>query len=461
MESDLKESVYKYIQENSQKLKPAKVSGPKPVKKSEPKKENSAEKKPVEQVVVEEKPVEVKPIEEKPIEQTSEETPKKEFEQVITPWNVDAGENGVDYMKLIKRFGSSPIDQALLDRFEKVTGHPLHIWLKRGLFFSHREMNLILDAYEKGEKFYIYTGRGPSSGSLHLGHLIPFKFTQWLQEVFDVPVVIQLTDDEKFLWKNLTLEDAYNFGLENIKDIIACGFDIKKTFIFLDSQYIGEMYYNICRIQKCVTINQARGIFGFSENSNIGQQAFPAIQASPSFSSTFKKVLGDRKMKCLIPCAIDQDPYFRMTRDVAPRLNEYKPALLHSKFIPALQGLQTKMSASNDNTAIYVTDTPKQIKKKINQHAVSGGGATVEEQRAHGADLSKDMAYQYLEFFLEDDQKLQEIREAYSTGKMLTGEVKAVLIEIVQGIIKEHQDNRAKITDEILNEFMSVRKLEF
>lgn len=75
--------------------------------------------------------------------------------------------------------------------------------------------------------------RGPSSGSLHLGHLIPFKFTKWLQDVFDVPVVIQLTDDEKFLWKNLTLEDAYNYGIENIKDIIACGFNVKKVLIFL------------------------------------------------------------------------------------------------------------------------------------------------------------------------------------------------------------------------------------
>ena len=25
--------------------------------------------------------------------------------------------------------------------------------------------------------------------------------TQWLQEAFDVPLVIQMTDDEKFLWK--------------------------------------------------------------------------------------------------------------------------------------------------------------------------------------------------------------------------------------------------------------------
>lgn len=54
---------------------------------------------------------------------------------------------------------------------------------------------------EKGEPFYIYTGRGPSSESLHLGHMVPFLFTKWLQEAFDVPLVIELTDDEKFLFK--------------------------------------------------------------------------------------------------------------------------------------------------------------------------------------------------------------------------------------------------------------------
>ena len=52
------------------------------------------------------------------------------------------------------------------------------------------------------------TGRGPSSESLHLGHLIPFHFTLWLQKAFKVPLVIQLTDDEKFLWKSLELDEA-------------------------------------------------------------------------------------------------------------------------------------------------------------------------------------------------------------------------------------------------------------
>ncbi|CAF4920690.1 unnamed protein product, partial [Rotaria sp. Silwood2] len=70
-------------------------------------------------------------------------------------------------------------------------------------------------------------------------------------------------------------------------------------------------------------------IFGFTESDCIGKIAFPAIQAAPCVSSSFPFIFGEKikhEYPCLIPCAIDQDPYFRMTRDVAPRLNFPKPA---------------------------------------------------------------------------------------------------------------------------------------
>lgn len=57
--------------------------------------------------------------------------------------------------------------------------------------------------------------------------------------MFDVPVIIQLTDDEKFLWKNISMEEAKSFAEENIKDIIALGFDPENTFIFSDLEYFG------------------------------------------------------------------------------------------------------------------------------------------------------------------------------------------------------------------------------
>nr|CAD7455739.1 unnamed protein product [Timema tahoe] len=367
-------------------------------------------------------------------------------------------------MRTGERFGSSQIDDELLARFEKVTGKPVHHWLRRGIFFSHRDLHQILTHYEQGKPFFLYTGRGPSSDAMHVGHLIPFVITKWLQEVFDVPLVIQLTDDEKYLWRDVKLEDITRLARENAKDIIACGFDIEKTFIFSDFDFIGqcpEFYRNMVRVAKCVTFNQVKGIFGFGDSDPIGKISFPAVQATPSFSSSFPFIFGKANIPCLIPCAIDQDPYFRMTRDVAPKLGYHKPALLHSVFFPALQGARTKMSGSDPNSSISLRDTPKQIKNKVNKHAFSGGQATVEEHREKGGNCEVDISYQYLRFFLEDDAKLEQVHKDYSSGALLTGELKKMLIEVLQPIVTTHQQNRLQVTDEIVQQFMTPRKLKF
>lgn len=118
-----------------------------------------------------------------------------------------------------------------------------------------------------------------------------------------------------------------------------------------------------------------------------------------------------------------------MTRDLAPRLKYEKTATVYSTFFPGLEGMKSKMSSSDGTHSILLTDSAADVKRKINKYAFSGGGATVEEQREKGANLDIDMSYQYLTFFLEDDQELADIAEKYSTGKMLTGEIKGILIE--------------------------------
>ncbi len=62
---------------------------------------------------------------------------------------------------------------------------------------------------------------------------------------------------------------------------------------------------------------------------------------------------------------------------------------------------------------------------------------------------------------MEDDAKLQKILDDYSTGAMLTGEVKKELIGILQEMVKDHQERRAQVTPEVLEQFMAVRPLEF
>lgn len=397
---------------------------------------------------------------------TNDDKDNVENDQIVNIETVVAADNkGIDYEKLIKQFGSSKVESSHIERIAKLSGKPVHHFLKRGIFFSQRDLKVILDAVESKKKFYLYTGRGPSSEAMHLGHLIPFIFTKYLQDAFDVPIVIQLTDDEKFLWKNLKLEEAYRLAYENAKDIIACGFDVNKTFIFSDIDYVGgckEFYKNILKIEKCVTFNQVRAIFGFTDSDPIGKISFPAIQAAPSFSNSFPHIFGEKHdVPCLIPCAIDQDPYFRMTRDVAPRLGYLKPSLLHSTFFPALQGAKTKMSSSDPYSSILLTDTASQIKKKVNKHAFSGGKDSVEEHRKYGGDITVDIPYQYLTFFLEDDEKLQKIKEDYTSGKMLSGEIKKELISVLTPLVAAHQERKKEVTDEIVKQFMTPRKLIF
>ncbi|GMT10580.1 hypothetical protein PFISCL1PPCAC_1877, partial [Pristionchus fissidentatus] len=396
---------------------------------------------------------------------SQESSSSSEKGDVITPWDVSAeAATGVDYNKLIVRFGVKKITDDLVDRLERLTGKRAHPMLRRGMFFAHRDFSQILDRYEKGEPFFLYTGRGPSSRSLHLGHLLPFFFTKYLQEALDVPLIIQMTDDEKFIWRSdLTVGESKKMTKENMKDIISVGFDPEKTFIFQDFEYMCPPFYeNIVRIWKYVTGNQARSIFGFIGEDSMGKAAFPAIEAAPCFASSFPHIFKGRKdIGCLIPCGIDQDPYFRMCRDVAPRLNSPKPSLIYSKFLPALQGSQCKMAASDANSCIYLSDTPKEIKNKINKYAFSGGRPTVEEHREKGGDCEIDISYQFLTYFMEDDQRLEEIRLAYSSGQMLTGELKKIAIEEVTRVINEMQSRRVSITDEVVDLFTSVRPLKY
>jgi len=393
----------------------------------------------------------------------------KAQEQKVTPWEVegavvDGQAQIIDYEKLIKQFGTRAMSEETLTRFTAVTGHQPHHYLRKGYFFSERDFNKILDLYEQGKPFFLYTGRGPSSGCMHLGHLVPFLFTKWLQEVFDVPLVIELTDDEKFLFKpKLTIEDVKSFAKENAKDIISVGFKPENTFIFSDLEYMnGAFYENVVRTSRQITTSTAKAVFGFQDSDCIGKVHFASIQIATAFPSSFPDVLGlPPKTPCLIPCAIDQDPYFRVCRDVAEKLKFAKPALIHSKFFPALQGSTTKMSASDENSAIFLDDTPKKIAKKVNKYAFSGGQTSVEEHRSKGGNPDVDVAFQYLSFFLDDDAKLKEIYDSYKKGELLSGELKKLAIDEITKFVVEFQEIRKNVDQNVLDQFMKPHKLVY
>ena len=226
----------------------------------------------------------------------------------VTPWEV-TGE--IDYDLLQQRFGTTPIDDALLERLARYGD--LHYMLRRGIFYSHRDMIPLLDEYDKGNRFVLYTGRGPS-GNTHLGHIMPWIFNKWVQDTFGVEMLFQLTDDEKFLFKDLTLEDTGKMAYENALDFIALGFDPKKTRIIVNTKNVDKLYPVALKVAKKVTFSTAKAVFGFENSTNIGSIFYTTMQSVPAFLPTDE---AGKQVPVLIPCG--QGHQGRRTRSRIPQ----------------------------------------------------------------------------------------------------------------------------------------------
>jgi tryptophanyl-tRNA synthetase len=364
-----------------------------------------------------------------------------ENEMVVTPWEV---KGKVDYERLIREFGTQPLTDALLKKITEHTGK-LHLQLQRRLFFSHRDLDTVLELYEKGTKFVLYTGRGPS-GPVHIGHLVPWIFTRHLQEKFGTRLYFQMTDDEKFLVDDeATLPQTQKYAYENALDLIALGFKPENTFIIYDVQDIDLLYDVTLEVAKRITYSTAKAAFGFEDSTNIGWIFWPALQAVPCF--IHKKLTGEN-VPALIPAAIDQDPYWRVTRDIAQKLGYHKPAQIHCRFLPGL-GPGGKMSASEPETSIFTMDPPELVKRKI-WNAFTGGKPTAAEQRKTGADPTLCSVFQYYVYlFEEDDKKLMERERKCKAGEVLCGECKKDLVERLNKFLEEHREKREKAKDVI------------
>ena len=168
---------------------------------------------------------------------------------------------------------------------------------------------------------------------------------------------------------------------------------------------------------------------------------YTSLQSAPCFIED---------MPVLIPFGVDQDPHFRITRDIAPKMNKPKPALIHNIMIPALGGPKGKMSASNENETIYTTDSPEIVKKKINKHAFSGGQPDIEEHRKKVVTQTSTYHINILGSSLSQMiKKLKQIHDDYKSGKMLTGELKQLLIEKINKFLAAHQQKRERARDQL------------
>jgi tryptophanyl-tRNA synthetase len=250
---------------------------------------------------------------------------------------------------------------------------------------------------------------------MHLGHLIPFIFTKWLQETLDTQLIIQIAEEEKSAFKKESYEKIYKLGKNNAKDIASLGFDYRKTFIFMNRDYrlkCKNFEILTSHLKSKTSLNEIKKIFGFTDDASISMIDWPFYQTSPAFYQSFPNIFKDKPAYCLVPHAIDQDPYFRLGRDLPNVIKEYKlikPCNIMSKFVPPLSGDEGKMSSSEGvDSTIFLNDSEVNIRKKVLKYTFSGGGGdgSLKDHKLYGGNPEKDMAFQYLKYFEYDDFKL-------------------------------------------------------
>lgn len=358
----------------------------------------------------------------------------------IDPW---ASEDVGNYDKLLNEFGIEDFGK-MIRRVDKP-----HMLMRRGVVFGHVDFDKISDAIKKKQRFAMLTGLMPS-GRFHLGHKMVADQIIYYQNL-GAKVFICVADVEAYNMRLGSMERLRKTAVEEyLLNYIALGLKPKNCDFYFQSHRSKDVeksnaYYKLVSMSsKKVTMNQLKAIYG---NITPGKITSVMHQVADILHPELKEFGG--KKPVVVPVGVDQAPHLRLTRDIAARFNksgEYDfilPSSTYHKFMKGLKG--GKMSSSDPYSYMALTDSEKIAKEKIIKHAFSGGRETIKEHRKKGGVPEIDVSYQMLYFMFEpDDKKIKKIHDDYKSGKLLTGELKQMLIEKLTRFLLQHQEKREK-----------------
>ncbi len=360
----------------------------------------------------------------------------------IDPWK---GQDIKDYGKLIEQFGIQDFKK-ILPRLDEP-----HLLMRRGLIFGHRDFQRILEARKRGKSFSMMTGLMPS-GKFHLGHRALAEQFIFYQNM-GARLYICVADIEAYNMRDKTLRELRDIAIEEyLLNYIALGLKPKNVDFYFQSSRSSEAkkanaYYRLIGlVSRKTTFNEMRDIYGelspgkiMSVMTQVADILHPQL---PEFGEP---------QPVVVPVGVDQDPHIRLTRDIASRMKEFgfmSPSSTYHEFMLGLKG--HKMSSSDPYSYIALDDDEKTVKEKVMKHAFSGGRGSLREHRQKGGIPEVDVAFNILLFGAEpDDRKLRKVYDEYSSGSMLTGELKQLTIEKLTGQLRKHRQSREKARSKV------------
>ena len=340
-----------------------------------------------------------------------------------------------DNRKLVSEFNAKPIGT--------VRELPRFYTFENNLIHSHRDFDIFFKRLRSGERSAIVSGLN-ASGQLHLGHKVVFDTNLLFQKEYGVHVFIPISDDESYVSKKVaTQEDALKNAMALAREMLAYGFDPKKTHIIIDQVYT-NIYNLAIKLSRHITMSEIKAIYGYKNEENVGLHFYPTIQSAHVLLP--QHLFGIRNV--LVPIGPDEDAHLRAARDIASRTGMEKPAVLHTIFLPGVDN--AKMSKSKNNAIFYNDDEKTITKKRMN--AFSGGRSTIEEHRRLGGNPDVDVSYIYLRSYFLNRRESEALAKEYRDGKLLSGELKKMLAEKVIDEVRRVKENLAKVTNGELEE---------
>lgn len=324
-------------------------------------------------------------------------------------------------------------------------------YFHRNILYAHRDFDKIFAAITANEEWAIVSGLNPS-GALHFGHKAMLDTLLWFQQTFNARIYLPITNDESYVvGKASSLrESLYNAYELVIPSVIALGFDPKLTHIFVHSHY-PDLANAAMFFSKHTNYNSVRRLFGWTGSENPGVVFYMgALQMTSIIMPQLPEFGGPKSV--LVPVGIDQHPYISLSRDIANRLGLVPPSELIWKFLMGLKGPGSKMSSTDPNSAIYLTDTPDRATKVIRQ-AYTGGNSLKHVHEELGGIPEVCPVFSLLSYNFLTNDEWDQLDTDYRSGALLSSELKKLAIDHVCKFLVEHQKKREQAKKQ-LNDFL-------
>lgn len=345
--------------------------------------------------------------------------------------NLPDTENKEVVEKLIRQFGLSTFSAAEMRRYD-------HRLFRRGIVIAHRGFGPVAERIRQGRPFIQMTGVA-CSGPMHMGHKVDtdlFLFFKSLGArcyycVADIDGYVSRPDS-----KVPSLERAKEIAVDNLADALALGLD--RSDVYVQSRKERRYYEFAFELSKKFTFSTLLAIYG--KDYSPGKNSANMLQYCDMLHQQLKEFSGP--MPSLTGIGVEQDPHARAVRDIASRLpyGFAPPSFVYFSYQPGLQ-LGKKMSSSEPDTAILLSDTQEQAARKI-RNAYSGGRDTLAEHRKLGGVPEIDRAYQMLRYHCDDDRLVDDVYARFKSGEMTSGELKDTVIKFVTDFLKRHQERK-------------------